>query len=102
MQIAAKQNLSHQRDHKTEEQNYVFDGTTKTMCYAGSSSKQLLTTLSSTLENEIFAANISSLTENENSAKILDEEMCELDCRKRAGEKDGSSDLAVQVKIIFL
>ena len=72
------------------------------MCYAGSSSKQLLTTLSSTLENEIFAANISSLTENENCAKILDEEMCELDCRKRAGEKDGSSDLAVQVKIIFL
>lgn len=72
------------------------------MCYAGSSSKQLLTTLSSTLENEIFAANISSLTENENCAKILDEEMCELDCRKRAGEKDGSSDLAVQVKINFL
>ena len=71
------QNLSLQRDNKTEEQNYVFDGHSKTMCFAGGQ-KSVMT----------------SLMDVEN-----DEEMSDVDCRKRAGDKDVSTDLAVQVEL---
>ena len=91
--------MSHQRDNKIEEQNYVFDSQSKTMCYAGSQSKKMIVDLN--------VGQISGVDESVGESAVVqgedvDDEMSEVDCRKRAGEKDVSTDSAIQVWKIIL
>ena len=61
------------------------------MSYAGSSSKKLVLSL----EKDIQATPTTTTTTS--PVMTLDEEMVEIDCRKRTVEKDGSLESAVQV-----
>jgi hypothetical protein len=92
--------LSHQRDNKIEEQNYVFDSQSKTMCYAGSQSKKMIVDLN---VGQISSGVDETVGERDVvQSEDVDDEMSEVDCRKRAGEKDVSTDSAIQVwKIIY-
>ena len=62
------------------------------MSYAGSSSKKLVLSL----EKDIQATPTTTTT---SPVMTLDEEMVEIDCRKRTVEKDGSLESAVQVPV---
>ena len=62
------------------------------MSYAGSSSKKLVLSL----EKDIQAT---PTTTTMLPVMTLDEEMVEIDCRKRTVEKDGSLESAVQVPV---
>jgi len=68
------------------------------MCYAGSQSKKMIVDLN--------VGQISGIDESVGESGVVqsedvDDEMSEVDCRKRAGEKDVSTDSAIQVwKII--
>ena len=69
------------------------------MCYAGSQSKKMIVDLN--------VGQISGIDESVGESGVVhgedvDDEMSEVDCRKRAGEKDVSTDSAIQVwKIIY-
>ena len=86
--------MTQQRDNKTEEQNYVFDSNSKTMCFAGGQGNK---------NDNSFAGGQSNKNDNSfnggQSNKIveIDEEMSDVDCRKRSGEKDVSTESIIQV-----
>ena len=66
------------------------------MSYAGSSSKKLVLSL----EKDTQATPTTTTTTTTTSPVMtLDEEMVEIDCRKRTVEKDGSLESAVQVPV---
>ena len=64
------------------------------MSYAGSSSKKLVLSLEKDTQ-----ATTTTTTTTTSPVMTLDEEMVEIDCRKRTVEKDGSLESAVQVPV---
>ena len=68
-------------------QNYVFDGNSKTMCFAGGQSKKMLMDVD--VDKVVYK-----------DVEVY-EEMSDVDCRKRAGDKDVSTDSAVQVNYVW-
>ena len=68
------------------------------MSYAGSSSKKLVLSLEKDTQATTTTTTTTTTTNTTTSPVMtLDEEMVEIDCRKRTVEKDGSLESAVQV-----